>query len=140
MKLTLKGIVVFTVCLIFSGVVVATASLDYTVTYKNQQGSTLTLTWHPEKANTGTLSGMLTGLVASCKQSAMTPAAVSGVFAGNAIAMTVSYPRCDKVVAITGNLRNGNSELPLQWLSAMSGKDASVGAQIGLDTYIKIAS
>lgn len=131
-------------CLFFNGFVVAATSADYTVTYKNQQGSTLTLTWHPEKSNTGTLSGMFGGQGGGCKQASGVPASVSGVFMGNALAMTVRYFKCEKVIAITGNLKNGNKELQLQWLTAMNSRDVMrLGVdtnQVGTDTYVKVAS
>jgi hypothetical protein len=122
----------------------AVASADYTITYKNQQGSTLTLTWHPEKNNAGILSGLLTSKGGSCSQGAGMPAAVSGVFAGNAVALTVSYPKCDKVLAMTGNLKNNNTELQMLWLVTAQAKDyirdnAGVN-QVGADSYVKIAS
>ncbi len=127
------------VCL--SGLASAATSADYTVTYKNQQGSTLTLTWHPEKNNTGTLNGLLSSKAAGCSQGV--PAAVSGVFTGNAIAVTVNYPKCDKVLAMTGNVKNNNAELQILWLMTAQAKDYmrdNVGNQIGIDTYTKIAS
>ncbi len=122
----------------------AAASSDYTVTYKNQVGSTLTLTWHPEKNNSGTLNGLLTSKSTSCSQASGMPAAVSGVYTGNALAMTVSYSKCDKVLVMTGNLRNSHTELQMLWLATSQAKDymrdtAGIN-QVGSDTYVKIAS
>lgn len=122
--------------------VFAVTSADYTITYKNQQGSTLTLTWHPEKNNSGTLSGLLTSKGGSCSQGSV-PAAVSGIFTGNAVALTVNYPKCDKVVAMTGNLKNSNTELQMLWLVTSQAKDHmrdNAGVNLGSDTYVKIAS
>lgn len=121
----------------------AVASADYTITYKNQQGSTLTLTWHPEKSNTGILNGLLTTKGGSCSQGAGIPAAVSGVFTGNAVALTVNYPKCDKVVAMTGNVKNNNTELQMLWLVTSQAKDYmrdNAGVNLGSETYVKIAS
>lgn len=121
----------------------AVTSADYTITYKNQQGSTLTLTWHPEKNNSGTLNGLLTSKGGSCSQGSGMPAAVSGIFTGNAVALTINYPKCDKVVAMTGNLKNGNTELQMLWLVTSQAKDHmrdNAGVNLGSDTYVKIAS
>lgn len=122
----------------------AVTSSDYTVTYKNQLGSTLILTWHPEKnTSAGSVSGMLTSNNGSCRQSANVPAAVSGVFMGNAVAMTLSYPKCDKVAAIVGNLNNNKTELHTMWLISSHSKDFirdGNGNQVSSDIYIKIAS
>lgn len=121
----------------------AVTSADYTITYKNQQGSILTLTWHPEKNNSGILNGLLTSKGGNCSQGSAMPAAVSGIFTGNAVALTVSYPKCDKVVAMTGNLKNSNTELQMLWLVTSQAKDYmrdNAGVNLGSDTYVKIAS
>jgi len=123
--------------------VFAVTSTDYTITYKNPQGSILTLTWHPEKNNSGTLNGLLTSKGGSCSQGSGMPAAVSGVYTGNAVALTVNYPRCDKVVAMTGNIKNNNAELQMLWLATSQAKDYmrdNAGVNLGSDTYVKIAS
>ncbi len=138
-----KCIIALTVYACLNVPVFAVASADYTITYKNQLGSTLTLTWHPEKNNAGTLNGLLTSKGGSCNQGAGIPAAVSGVFTGNAVALTINYPKCDKVVAMTGNLKNNNTELQMWWLASSQAKNYirdNAGVNLGSDTYVKIAS
>lgn len=96
-----------------------------TITYKNQRDSTLTLTWHDSSEKTeekaGTLTGTFTSAVGKC--AAGMPLPVTGVFTGNAIAITVNLPKCKQVIAMTGNLTNGNEELHTLWLDAAQSAD-----------------
>lgn len=138
-----RCIVALAIYLCLNVSVFAVTSADYTITYKNQQGSTLILTWHPEKNNSGTLNGLLTSKGGSCSQGSGMPAAVSGIFTGNAVALTVNYPKCDKVIAMTGNLKKSNTELQMLWLITSQAKDYmrdNGGVNLGSDTYVKIAS
>lgn len=119
------------------------ALADQKITYKNQRGSTLTLTWHDssekveEKA--GTLTGIFTSAVGKC--AAGMPFPVTGVFNGNAIAININLPKCKQVIAMTGNLTNGNEELHTLWLDAAQAADPRKNDWnsniIGADSYKK---
>ncbi len=101
----------------------AFAAAEQTVTYKNQRGSVLTLIWHAETKETGTLSGTFTTAVGNCKADVNVPMPISGFFNGNAIAITVNFPHCKQVVAMTGHLSANRDELATLWLDAMQAKD-----------------
>jgi hypothetical protein len=101
----------------------AFAATEQTIAYKNQRGSTLTLVWHTDKKETGTLSGTFTTAVGNCKTDVGVPLPVSGFFNGNAIAITVNFPHCKQVVAMTGHITANFNELSTLWLDATQAKD-----------------
>ena len=101
----------------------AFAATEKTITYKNQHGSTLTLIWHADKKETGTLTGTFTTAVGNCKTDVGIPLPISGFFNGNAIAITVNFPHCKQVVAMTGHLTANHHELTTLWLDAVQAKD-----------------
>ncbi len=120
----------------------ALAATDQTIIYKNQRGSTMTLIWHADKNNTGTLTGTFTTAVGNCKADVGRPLPVTGYFNGNALAVTVNFPHCKQVVAITGNTTNDQAELHTLWLDATQAKDPTGqdwnSNLIGTDSYKKV--
>jgi hypothetical protein len=97
------------------------------IKYRNQRGSMMVLNWHSdkdEKANTGTLTGTFTSTV-GCKAGVNKPMPIMGVYSGNAISLSINFPECHSVVAITGNINADASELQTLWLRAGDVKDAA---------------
>lgn len=101
----------------------AFAAEEQSMTYKNQRGSVLTLIWHADTKETGTLSGTFTTAVGNCKRDVGVPLPISGFFNGNAVAITVNFPHCKQVVAMTGHLSANDNELTTLWLDAVQAKD-----------------
>lgn len=67
---------------------------------------------------------------------------ITGYFNGNAIAITVNFPHCKQVVAMTGNTTNDQGEIHTLWLDATQAKDPT-GQDwnsniVGADSYKKI--
>ncbi len=122
----MKTVTKYAIALIAGSIGVITsvnAATDQTINYKNQRGSVMTLTWHAIKNNTGTLSGTFTTAVGNCKANVGVPMPLTGFYNGNAVAITVNFPECKQVVAMTGNLINNNNELNTIWLDASHTKD-----------------
>ncbi len=105
---------------------------DKTVTYKNQRGSILSLTWNEsdesKKAkegdapkDTGSLTGTFTSAVGKCAAGNTVP--ITGYYNGNAIAITLNLPQCKQVIVMTGNLTNDNDEIHTLWLDAAQTAD-----------------
>jgi hypothetical protein len=121
----------------------ANAVTDSSTTYKNQRGSTLLLSWHKDFQNTGSLSGTFTTAVGNCKEDIGVPLPLVGYFNGNAISVTVNFPHCDQVVAVTGNVSNNLSTLHTTWLDANQVSDPREknwnSNIIGSDSYYKIS-
>lgn len=101
----------------------AFAAEERSITYKNQRGSVLTLIWHENTQETGTLSGTFTTAVGNCKRDVGVPLPMRGFFNGNAVAITVNFPHCKQVVAMTGHLSANRDELATLWLDAVQAKD-----------------
>lgn len=93
------------------------------MSYKNQRGSTLSLVWHAEGNNSGTLSGTFITAVGSCKSDVGVPLPVSGFYNGNAVVISVNFPHCKHVIAMAGHAINENKEMELLWLGAQPAKD-----------------
>lgn len=108
-------------CLLIGSVQLHAAT--QTAVYKNQRGSVLFLTWQNEQNNAGKLTGTFTTAVARCKSALDNSAPVTGYYNGNAVALTINYPACGSVVAMTGNLTNNNNELQTIWLVAKGADD-----------------
>jgi hypothetical protein len=118
------------------------AAKDPTITYKNQRGSMMTLTWHSSGQNVGELTGTFTTAVGNCKEDIGVPLPLAGFFNGNAISVIVNFPHCKQVVAMTGNLNNDSTNIHTIWLDANQADDPQ-GQNwntniIGSDTYQKI--
>jgi hypothetical protein len=120
----------------------AIATSDPSITYKNQRGSTMTLVWHTGFENTGTLTGLFTTAVGNCKEDIGVPLPLSGYFNGNAISVTINFPHCKQIVAMTGNLSKDQSNIHTIWLDANQADDPR-GKNwnsniIGSDSYEKL--
>lgn len=92
------------------------AALDPSMTFKNRRGSLLVLTWHADLLNTGTLNGTFTTAVGNCKQDVGIPLPLLGFFNGNAISITVNFPHCKQVIAMTGNVTHDQTKIHMLWL------------------------
>ena len=101
----------------------AIAASDSGITYKNQRGSEMVLNWHKNFQNTGTLSGTLTTAVGNCKADMGVPMPLVGYFNGNAVSITVNFPHCHQVVAMTGNASQDRSTIHTLWLDASQADD-----------------
>jgi Avidin family len=121
---------------------VANAANDQMLTYKNQRGSKMTLIFHQGEGNTGTLEGTFTTAVGECKKDVGVPLPLSGYYNGNAIAVTVNFPHCKQVVAMTGNFLDGQNQIQTLWLDASQSKDPRHkdwnSNIIGTDFYNKV--
>ena len=128
----MRSMITKVICLAALGTTSLWADAGKTLTYKNQRGSTLSLTWHESLPNkdvpaveqeikTGTLTGTFTTAVGKCATGYAAP--VTGVFNGNAIAITLNLPKCKQVIAMTGNLTDDNEELHTLWLDAAQAAD-----------------
>lgn len=116
----LSGVAIFS--FLFSSYTV-NANNDQTISYQNQRGSTLTLTFHPNKNDTGTLSGSFTSAVGECKQDVGVALPLNGFYNGNAIALTVNFPHCKHIAAMTGNMLEEKSQIKMLWLVNSDVKD-----------------
>lgn len=94
------------------------ANTTPSVAYKNQRGSTMTLTWHEGKNNTGTLTGTFTTAVGNCQKDIGKPMPLQGYFNGNAIAIVINFPECKQVVSMSGNVSADQKNISTLWLDA----------------------
>ena len=67
--------------------------------------------------------GTFTTAVGNCKADVGAALPVRGFFNGNAIAITVNFPHCKQVVAMTGHLTANRNALSTLWLDAIQAKD-----------------
>jgi hypothetical protein len=114
------------------------AAADSNATYKNQRGSTMVLNWHADDNTSGTF----TTAVGNCKEDMNVPLPLAGYFNGNVISVTVNFPHCKQVVAMTGNLNADQSKIHTLWLDANQASDPD-GKNwnsniVGSDVYQKI--
>ncbi|MGB6976651.1 MAG: avidin/streptavidin family protein [Gammaproteobacteria bacterium] len=142
MKRIMKLIIGSTLCLANIGYCANAATDSSSETYKNQRGSTMTLAWHANSRNTGTLTGTFTTAVGNCPQDVGIPMPLAGFFNGNAVAITVNFPHCKQVVAMVGNLTDNKNSLHTIWLDANQAEDPR-GKNwnsniVGSDTYQKM--
>lgn len=105
------GLASFIVCLNLYA-----ADAGKTINFKNQRGSTLSLTWVEDKNNAGSINGTFTTNVSRCKEDIGKPQPVLGYYTGNAVAITINYPNCASVVVMTGVLSQDKTELNMQWI------------------------
>lgn len=99
----------------------APALAEKTVTYKNQRGSVLTLKINDSADKTGLVTGTFTSAVGPCAAGKVMP--VTGYINGNAVAITVDLEKCEKVIAMTGNLTDNDKELHTLWFVASQAAD-----------------
>ncbi len=120
------------------------ATSEQILQYKNQRGSTVMLILHQDKQeNTGTITGTFTSAVGDCKPDVGVPLPIFGFYNSNAITITVNFPHCQQVVAMTGNIINSQNQLHTLWLDAKPVNDPQ-GADwnsniIGSDLYDKMS-
>lgn len=93
------------------------------VQYKNQRGSVIAMTLQDEGNNAGTLKGTFTTAVGNCQAEVGKPMALSGFYSGNAVTISVNYPKCKKTVAMTGHFSEDRSQLHTLWLVAEESND-----------------
>ncbi len=91
--------------------------------YKNQRGSIMELVLHPQEGNTGTITGTFTTAVGNCKTDMGVPVPITGFFNGNVISVSVNFPHCKQVVAMTGHLLEEDNALYTLWLDASQSAD-----------------
>jgi hypothetical protein len=98
---------------------------ETTHTYRNQRGSTLALKWNKSvdsnDQSTGNLTGTFVSAVGKCATGLSLP--VTGVFNGNAIAITLNLPSCKQVIAMTGHTTQDKTEIHMLWLDAAQSAD-----------------
>lgn len=115
-------------CLLISSISFLTLSAfaeDQTINYKNQRGSTMTLTWHQQDAkhNTGTITGTFTSAVGNCKADLYKAMPLTGYYNDNTVAITVNFPQCKAVAAMTGNVATDKQQVTTLWILANDAKD-----------------
>jgi hypothetical protein len=120
MKLFKSAIVVATsfLCASFTQI-----SLAQGMIYKNQRGSIMELVLHPQEGNTGAITGSFTTAVGNCKSDIGVAMPLTGFFNGNTISISVNFPHCKQVVAMTGHLLEENNTLYTLWLDAAQSVD-----------------
>ena len=91
--------------------------------YKNQRGSIIKLRWQPQEKNTGILSGTFTSAVGDCHKDMNVPVPISGFYNGNAITISINFPHCKQVVAMTGNVNKNKTRISTIWLDAHIARD-----------------
>lgn len=116
MKRICKLALASSLLLVISNNVFADVSKD--TGYKNQRGSSMDLIWNAD----GTLTGTFTTAVSQCKAALGKAAPVTGVYNGNAVALTVNYPECDSVLAMSGNVKKNRNEMNLHWFLTRQGE------------------
>lgn len=112
----------FASCLICVGNFAYAANTPVAI-YKNQRGSILKLKWHSQKQDTGSLSGTFTTAVGDCQKDMNVPVPISGFYNGNAITISINFPHCRQVVAMTGNVNKNKTQISTIWLDAYIAKD-----------------
>jgi hypothetical protein len=142
MKVMKKIVLSVSICLLNLNYCVNAAAAS-SITYKNQRGSLMTLTWHAVKGNTGTLTGTFTTAVGNCKQDIGVPVPLAGFFNGNAVAISINFPHCEQVVAMVGNLTDNQNKLHTIWLDTAQSQDPR-GENwdsniVGSDSFQKLA-
>lgn len=118
------------------------AAAEASITYKNQRGSVLRLNWHNTNQDTGMLTGTFTTAVGNCTKDIGVALPLTGYFNGNAVAVTVNFPHCKQVVAMTGNISDRQKEIYTLWLDAAQSTDPRGNNWnsniIGSDTFKRI--
>lgn len=111
------------------------------VKYINQRGSILELCYHKnyKQDYAGNLSGTFISAVGNCEANMNKKMPISGFFNYNAIAVTINFPDCKQVVAMTGTV--ADDELHTIWLDASKAEDPTTknwnSNIVGADSYKK---
>lgn len=115
-----------------------------TLTFKNQRGSTMNITLTEEGNSTGTIKGTFTTAVGSCQIEVGKPMALAGFYSGNAVTLSVNYPKCKKTIAMIGHFTKDRTELNTLWMVAEESADPqgkNWNANIvGSDHYAKLTA
>ena len=101
--------------------VMASTSTQYT--FKNQRGSVMSFTMQEHGDNAGSISGTFTTAVGNCQIEVGKPMPITGFYSGNALSLSVNYPKCKKTIAMTGHLSQDKTELNTLWLVAEESTD-----------------
>jgi hypothetical protein len=121
---------------------VAQAADHQMLIYKNQRGSNLALIFNPTEGNTGTLTGTFTTAVGNCAQDIGVPLPILGYYNGSALTVTVNFPHCQQVIAMTGNMSAQKDRIRMLWLDTSQVKNPDginwSSNVIGADSYKKI--
>lgn len=136
-------VVLLSVLLVGVGSVAYAADTAETV-YKNQNGSVLKLQFDSKDKNSGSLSGTFTTAVGNCKADINVPVPITGFYNGNAVSISINFPHCKQVVAMTGNFNKNNTQLTTFWLDTgvlknSPHKDWNANT-IGVDAFQKVAA
>lgn len=114
-------IILISSCLICVGNYAYAANV--TGIYKNQRGSVLKLEWQSRGKNVGSLSGTFTTAVGNCQKDMNVPVPISGFYNSNAITISINFPHCRQVVAMTGNVNTNKTKISTIWLDAHIARD-----------------
>lgn len=112
--------------LLLSGVICGVLSqgvFAQALIFKNQRGSIMTLNLEPQEGNTGSITGSFTTAVGNCKADMRKPMPLKGFYNGNAISVSINFPHCQQVVAMTGHLLDSNQALTTLWQDATQAND-----------------
>ena len=108
---------------VFSLSTLVHAQTPQTLSLKNQRGSTMNITLIDEGNSTGTIKGSFTTAVGNCQIEVGKPMALSGFYSGNAVTLSVNYPKCKKTIAMTGHFNADRTELDTLWMVAEESAD-----------------
>lgn len=110
------------------------------VTYKNQRGSVLVLSGFNSREPAGALTGTFTTAVGNCKEDMNKPMPIVGFYNGNAVSISINFPHCKQVVAMTGHVNE--TSLHILWLDAGQVKDPETSGWnaniVGADVYTSL--
>ena len=142
MKLSKSKAMIAAVCIAGMGHAAVAKTVSNTTRYKNERGSILRLTWHAKGNDTGTVTGSFRTAVGDCKAEINKAVPVTGHYSGNAMALTINFPKCKQVIAMTGNVDATKTKIATLWLDAHATTDPQKDWNsniIGTDTFHKIA-
>lgn len=120
----MKKCLLVMISFLFVGTAFAAGVSGQTFKFRNQRGSTLSITKQQTGNNAGTITGTFSSAVASkdCQQMIGKPVPVTGVYNGNAIAFSINYPQCNTVVGMVGNF-NGSNTIETIWIDNNQGSN-----------------
>lgn len=100
-----------------------------TLNYVNQRGSDLQLVLHHMQpdSHSGSISGYFKTAVAEphCKSVIGKSRPIVGVYVGNSISYTISYPTCQTTLVVTGNLGPEKNNLETLWIVSKQGMNTA---------------
>lgn len=134
--------IIITILATITTTVSANAKCYQQTKYINQRGSTLKLCYHQshKEEHSGELSGTFITNVGNCETDMNKEMPISGFYNYNAIAITVNFPHCKQVVAMTGTIID--NQLHTIWLDASKSDDPTIknwnSNTVGADYYNQI--